>query len=339
MKDGDILQKVRKKKRKRLRLKPRVKRFLVYFIFIFCLFIYTIKESFAIYKDFKYQETYEYKLIQLGYTKNESLTLINHLKPSILDKILLEEEKNELYYNIVTQKYYIGKNFESYVEYKEYHMSTDYKDVISIVNVNAHHGWYNKIFDTNTKDGYLMLVNKFYKLDSSYKRDDIQSVNLAYAYANNSVSSIVIENFEKMRSDVQTELGVRLMINSSYRSYEDQEAIYNDFKNISLKYADSYAARPGHSEHQTGLAIDITSLEHPYINNTDSSFDKSPEYEWLKNNCHKYGFILRYPKDKEHITGYNTESWHFRYVGVKPATKMHQENLTLDEYYAYYIAK
>ena len=328
-----------KKKKRRYRLRTEAKRFLIYATFILGLFIYTIKESFAIYEDFKYQETYEYKLIQIGYTKKEATTLIEHLQPTILDNILLEEEKNEYYYNIVTQKYYMEKNFKSYVDYKTYHETTSYEDVIAIVNVNAHHGWYNKTFNTNTKDGYTMLVNKFYKLDASYKREDLQSVSLAYAYANNSAANIVIENFANMRTDAETELGVHLMVNSSYRSYQDQEAIYNDFKNISLKYADSYAARPGHSEHQTGLSIDLTSLEHPYINNTENSFDKSPEYEWLKNNCHKYGFILRYPKGKEHITGYNTESWHFRYVGIETATKIYQEGLTLDEYYAYYIAK
>ncbi len=333
------MKKVRKRKKKRLRLKSEVKRFLVYFIFLFSLFIYTVKESFAIYEDFKYQETYEYKLIQKGYTKEESTALIKYLKPKILDNILLEEEKNDHYYNIVTQKYYMEKNFQSYIDYKTYHLSTEYKDVIAIVNVNAHHGWYNKIFDTNIKDGHLMLVNKFYKLDSTYKRDDLEKVSLQYAYADNSAAPIVIENFQNMRTDVETELGVHLMVNSSYRSYESQEAIYNDFKNISLKYADSYAARPGHSEHQTGLSIDLTSLEHPYITSDKNSFDQSEEYEWLKNNCHKYGFILRYPKGKEHITGYNTESWHFRYVGVNAATKMYEEDLTLDEYYAFYIAK
>ena len=337
---GDILKVVKKrKKKKRLRLKTEVKRFLIYFIFFLSLFIYTIKESITIYKDFKYQETYEYKLIQLGYTKKESTALIKYLKPQTLDKILLEEEKNEYYYNIVTQKYYMEKNFQSYVDYKTYHTSTNYKDVIAIVNVNAHHGWYNKIYDTNLNDGNLMLVNKFYKLPSTYKREDLESVSLQYAYANNSAAPIVIENFQNMRTDIQTELGVHLMVNSSYRSYEDQQSIYNDYKNISLKYADSYAARPGHSEHQTGLSIDITSLEHPYITNDDKSFDRSAEYEWLKNNCHKYGFILRYPKGKEHITGYNTESWHFRYVGINPATKMYEEDITLDEYYAFYIEK
>ena len=333
------MKQVKKKRKKRYRLRTEAKRFLIYATFILGLFIYTLKESFAIYADFKYQETYEYKLIQKGYPKEEAITLIKYIKPQILDKILLEDEKNDHYYHIVTQKYFIEKNLETYIDYKTYHIGTDYKDVISIVNVNAHHGWYNKIFNTNIEDGHLMLVNKFYKLDSTYKRDDLEPVNLAYAYAGQNIAPIVIENFKNMRTDVERELNVHLMINSSFRSYQDQETVYNDFKNVSLKYADSYAARPGHSEHQTGLAIDITSLEHPYISNDEKSFDKSTEYEWLKNNCHKYGFILRYPKDKEHITGYNTESWHFRYVGTEAATKMYKENLTLDEYHAFYIAK
>ena len=332
------MKKVRKKK-KRLRLKSSVKRFLIYFIFFVCIISYTIKESIAIYEEFQYQKTYEYKLIQVGYTKKEANILINKLEEKRLDKILEEKKTNEHYTKILTQKYFIPRHFDTYVEYKTYHEKTSYEDVISIVNVNANKGWYNEIYETNTKDNLLMIVNKFYYLDKSFKRDDLQSVNLAYAYANNKAASIVIENFENMRNDVQNELGVRLMVNSSYRSYENQAAIYNDFKNISLKYADSYAARPGHSEHQTGLAIDITSLEHPLINDTENSFDKSEEYEWLKNNCHKYGFILRYPKGKEHITGYNTESWHFRYVGTDVATKIYQENITFDEYYAYYIAK
>ncbi len=336
---GDILKKIRKRKKRRLRLKTKVKRFLIYFIFFLSLFIYTIKESITIYKDFKYQETYEYKLIQLGYSKKESTTIINILPEDTINKILTEEEKNLHYYNIITQKYFLQKNFQSYVDYKTYHEKTSYEDVIAIVNVNAHHGWYNKIYQTNINDDFLMIVNKFYQLESSYERNDLQSINLAYAYANNSASTIVIENFKNMKTDIETELGIHLMVNSSYRSYNDQALIYNDFKNISLKYADSYAARPGHSEHQTGLAIDITSLEHPYINDSETSFDKSPEYEWLKNNCHKYGFILRYPKGKEHITGYNTESWHFRYVGIETATKIFQENITFDEYHAYYIAK
>lgn len=323
----------KKKKKKRLRLKSSFKRFLIYMAFFIWLTIYTIQESIVIYENFQYQKTYEYKINKLGYSLEETKKLIEILPEERLN-FILENKYNDTYYQIVNQKYYIEKNFDKYVEYKTYHEDTSYEDVIAIVNVHANIGWYNETFESNTEDDYLVLVNKFYYLNKDYERNDIQNISLAYSYHGNSASTIVIEQFEKMRDDVEEKLGVRLMVNSSYRSYKDQEEVYNNFKNISLQYADSYAARPGHSEHQTGLSIDITSLEHPNIN----EFKESTEYAWLKENCHKYGFILRYPENKEHITGYNTESWHFRYVGEKVAKQIYEENITFDEYYAYYIA-
>ncbi len=327
-----------RKRKKKYRLRYEFKKFLVYFIFFLIMGIYTTKESIKIYEEFEYKKTHEYKLIQVGYSKKETKKLIEVLPEKTINE-LLKLEYNEIYYNIVKQKYYLQKNFDKYIEYKTYHEDTEYKDVIALVNVHANIGWYNETYKTNLEDGYLVLVNKFYYLPEDYKRADISPLRLQYAYANNSASDIVIENFEIMRQDVEDELNVHLMVNSSFRPYKDQEEIYNEYKKISLKHADSYAARPGHSEHQTGLSLDLTSLEHPYINKTEDSFDKSAEYEWLKNNCHKYGFILRYPEGKEHITGYNTESWHFRYVGTKVATQIYEEQITFDEYYAYYIAK
>ncbi len=272
--------------------------------------------------------------MEVGYSKEEATKLIEKLPNEKLDQILTKKY-NENYYQIVNQKYYKEKNFDKYIEYKEYHEKTSFEDVIAIVNVHANAGWYNETFKTNTNDNYLMLVNKFNYLENDYERIDLQNVSLQYSYAGNKAASIVIENFENMRNEVEKELGVRLMINSSYRSYKSQEEIYNEYKKISLKYADSYAARPGFSEHQTGLAIDITSLEHK----TAKEFKESEEYAWLKENCYKYGFVLRYPENKEHITGYNTESWHFRYVGNKAAKIVHDENITFDEYYAFYIEK
>lgn len=324
----------RKKRKKRLRLKPKVARFLIYFIFFIIMGIYTINESRKIIADFKYRETYEYKITEKGYKLEEAKKLIEILPDEKLNYIL-DNEYNEMYYNIVSQKYYLNKNFEKYIQYKEYHEDTSYEDVIAIVNVHANAGWYNESYETNINDGFLIIVNKFYHLDKSYERTDLQNINLDYAYANNSAAEIVIKKFKQMRDDIEEEMNVHLMVNSSYRSYEDQEEIYNEFKKVSLKYADSYAARPGYSEHQTGLAIDITSLEHP----TANEFKESEEYKWLKENCHKYGFVLRYPEGKEHITGYNTESWHFRYVGEEAATQIYKENITFDEYYAYYIEK
>ncbi len=324
-----------KKHRKRYRLKPSVFRFLVYATFIIGLSIYAyIGISNAI-KEIKYHETYEYKLTSLGYSMADTQKLISILKPERIEEILNEEQYNEMYHNIINQKYFIDHNFEDYVTYKISHSDDSYEDTIAIVNVHANNGWYNVEYESNIDDGYLVLVNKFYHLNKDYKRIDLENANLAYAYADNKAATIVLENFEQMRDYVYNNLNVKLMINSSYRSYEDQESIYNDYKNVSLKYADQYAARPGYSEHQTGLSLDITSWEHP----GQKAFTESEEYKWLKDNAHKYGFILRYPEGKENITGYSTESWHFRYVGKEVATQIYNEGITFDEYYAYYIAK
>lgn len=320
------------KKKKRLRLKTSFKRFLIYFAFFLIVFIYALKEVNVIIADFKYKESYEYKILQVGYTQEEATLFTQKLNEEKLNYIL-EQKYNEHFYPIVKEKYYIDKYFSKYIEYKTYHDEIDYQTVIAIVNVHANLGWYNETKESNVNEDYLMLVNKFYHLDKNYTRDDIINANLAYSYYGNSAVEVVLDNFELMRADVEEELNVHLMINSSFRSYEDQEEIYNSYKLISLQYADSLAARPGHSEHQTGLAIDITSLENPRV----ASFEKSQEYEWLKENCHQYGFILRYPEGKENITGYSNESWHFRYVGKEVAKIIHDEGITFDEYYAYYI--
>ena len=119
---------------------------------------------------------------------------------------------------------------------------------------------------------------------------------------------------------------LNLTIFSSYRSYEYQESIYNKEEN-------SYVAAPGTSEHQTGLAIDISTKK----TGLTSHFDNTPECIWLTNNAHKYGFIKRYPKEKEHITGYPYESWHYRYVGIEIAEIIYNNNITLEEYFYQYI--
>lgn len=124
------------------------------------------------------------------------------------------------------------------------------------------------------------------------------------------------------------------MINSSYRSYEDQEIVYNNYKNSSgERFADSIAARPGSSEHQTGLALDIFSK----TNTNKNTFSQTDEAKWLKENAHNFGFILRYPEDKVDITGYSFESWHYRYVGKDIATYIYENDITYEEYYAYFL--
>ncbi|MGN0993153.1 MAG: D-alanyl-D-alanine carboxypeptidase family protein, partial [Bacilli bacterium] len=119
---------------------------------------------------------------------------------------------------------------------------------------------------------------------------------------------------------------------SAYRSFEKQRILFND---AALRYgkesADLDTARPGHSEHQAGLAIDVSSTK----NGNMLDFENTDSFNWMVNNAHKYGFILRYPKGKEEIHGYVYEAWHYRYVGIEVATDMYNNysDLTYDEYY------
>jgi len=117
------------------------------------------------------------------------------------------------------------------------------------------------------------------------------------------------------------------------RDYDEQEETYEYYKSTKgEEYANNYAAQPGNSEHQTGLAFDILSP-----NSNTKNFDETEEFKWLQKNAYKYGFIMRYPKDKEDITGYKYEPWHYRYVGIEVAKQIHEEDITFDEYYAFYI--
>jgi D-alanyl-D-alanine carboxypeptidase len=125
---------------------------------------------------------------------------------------------------------------------------------------------------------------------------------------------------------------VMLVARSGYRSYATQTALYNSYVNsYGQEYADKYSARPGTSEHQTGLAMDITAESINF--QLDDSFGKTKEGLWLADNAHRYGFVIRYPEGMEGITGYFYEPWHVRYLGVRLATNIYKSGLTLEEYY------
>lgn len=128
--------------------------------------------------------------------------------------------------------------------------------------------------------------------------------------------------------------GHNLMIGSAYRSSGVQTNLFNTYvAQAGLEQASMYSARPGHSEHQLGLAVDIsTESQQCYLS---ECFTSTPDGEWLAANAYKYGFTLRYPKGKEAITGYNFEPWHYRYVGIPLATALYQSGLTLEEAWPY----
>ena len=128
------------------------------------------------------------------------------------------------------------------------------------------------------------------------------------------------------------ETGIQLYAMSGYRSYNTQAALYKGYvRNYGEASANKFSAKPGQSEHQTGLVMDISSKSVKY--GLYESFGDTIEGIWVANNAHRYGFIVRYPKGKEDITGYMYEPWHLRYLGVELATKVFESGLTLDEYF------
>ncbi|MFR6495284.1 MAG: D-alanyl-D-alanine carboxypeptidase family protein [Ruminococcus sp.] len=125
--------------------------------------------------------------------------------------------------------------------------------------------------------------------------------------------------------DAAAQEGLDIYIGSDYRDYAYQVKIYNNYCNLyGWEQADSFSARPGYSEHQTGLTIDCNTI--------DDAFGDTQESVWLAQHCADYGFIIRFPKGKESITGYQYEPWHIRYVGVDVAKEIQKYGLTLEEY-------
>ena len=232
----------------------------------------------------------------------------------------------------MTEKYYLRKNLEEYLTYKSENPDKSNADIISIVNTSSNIDWYDVIKPSDISRGNLVLVNKYNYLPDNYEIEDLVNMSIKVAFSGKEIKKEVYDAFYNLSMDARKE-DLTIVANSTYRDYNYQAALYKRYKNNKgQNYADSYAARPGHSEHQTGLAIDVSTL-----NSSMENFHETEEYTWLINNAHKYGFILRYPEGKEYITGYNYESWHYRYVGVDVATQIKNENITFDEYYAYYV--
>ncbi|KGR91819.1 D-alanyl-D-alanine carboxypeptidase [Ureibacillus massiliensis 4400831 = CIP 108448 = CCUG 49529] len=164
-------------------------------------------------------------------------------------------------------------------------------------------------------DGVL-IANKKYPLPQNYNPGENVEARAA---------------FEEMAQAARKE-GIELTAFSTFRSFEYQQSLYKRYVDRDGKdNADRYSARPGYSEHQTGLAFDIGEVGKEDLWLT-SEFGESTAGKWLVNNAHNYGFILRYPKGKEEITGYMYESWHFRYLGVPLATDVKNSGVTLEEY-------
>lgn len=180
---------------------------------------------------------------------------------------------------------------------------------------------------------YLTLVNKNNKLPDDYSVN-LKTLNNGYSQ----VDETIYDALKEMLTD-GTNSGLNFCVASAYRSTSRQEEILNSdieaYMSKGMDYEEAYdeATRqvmpPGYSEHETGLALDIVAADYQLL---DDAQENTEENRWLRENCWKYGFILRYPKDKEDITQIDYESWHFRYVGTEAAEYIMKNNITLEEY-------
>lgn len=178
----------------------------------------------------------------------------------------------------------------------------------------------------------IILVNRKFYLEKDYIPDDLIPVtDVSYVKRSNEVMVLnkeALEMYQLMEKFAQQK-NIDLLLFSAYRSYEKQQSLWTPGRLT----GDAYLALPGFSEHQTGLAIDIGTIDSGLTLN----FENTETFNFLKNEAHKFGFILRYPKDKIKITGYAYEPWHFRYVGKEIATTIWSQNLTLEEYFYHYL--
>ena len=178
----------------------------------------------------------------------------------------------------------------------------------------------------DTSEEQFMLVNQWNMLDAAYV-PEVQEIE------NVEISTLAYDSLQQFVADARAE-GLKVFISSGYRSYEIQEELMEeDVSAYGQEEALKTLAMPGASEHQTGLAVDLTDVYYEY---KDESIENTETYQWLLAHCQEYGFILRFPKGKEAITGIDYEPWHFRYVGVEAATYIQEHSLTLEEFLSLY---
>lgn len=267
-------------------------------------------------------------LIDKGYSNSNISLILAHGNDDDVsefakrDKIKYLEEFYSLSY--AKLKYY-----DRYVKYSS-ETGEDEETTVLFVNLSMDTDDYVNPVKTSAFS-IDMLVNKHYKLDEDFVPDDL--VEFDQEYCNDEVQEgnrEAVVAFKNMYEAAKKE-GLGLVVNSSYRSYQDQEEVCNTYKNLYGEgYVSRYVALPGFSEHQTGLAFDIGST-------SSKVFAESKEYEWMKDNAYKYGFILRFTKSNAYITGFRSEPWHYRYVGKKIAKYIYENDISFEEYYAEFL--
>ena len=248
-------------------------------------------------------------------------------------KKIIKDKRLEELGNIDEKLNYFNKDYiDRYLKYKENNPNLSNKEIVLNVNIGLDNPFY-----TNTKEATdlyenTILVNKYNYLNADYEPKDLEEVNTYYARNGMKLVKEAKEQYEAMAKAAEN-ANLKLVISSSYRSYQYQENLYNNYViQDGEEIANTYSAKPGFSEHQTGLAIDLSNGKTSY-----TDFENTKEFKWMQENAYKYGFILRFPEDKVNVTGYQYEPWHYRYLGIKIASYIHENKISYEEYYAMFL--
>lgn len=259
--------------------------------------------------NYKYKQSYDYKLSLVGYKEDEVKTIKDKLNNGEIDNLMeLKYDKNIV--KFMNVKYFIYKNLSKYLEYKKDNKLESYTNIVTIINTEANIDWFDNTKETDISKKELMLVNRLYGLSKDYEPDDIIDVPSQYAYTGVKISNSIMDNIVAL-IDAASDEGYTFVLADGYRSYSEQESIFERYKNAyGYSEADRIAARAGHSEYQTGISFTIVPLYKEYDKPKESL-----EYKWLSDNAYRYGFIFRFPEDKTDITGFEASTWRLRYVG------------------------
>ncbi|MEG0077694.1 M15 family metallopeptidase [Anaerorhabdus sp.] len=259
------------------------------------------------------------RLIDKGYTEEQALNLFDNLTFFELTPLLVFDFQTDVQPYIDDAVAHSATN-----SFSKFELSNSYKVPYETTKPVVNQGSYD------------MLVNKTYYLDGSFAPPQLQDLSIQYASTGLQLDAPAAEGLKALCEGAR-EMGLRIFASSSYRSYDNQQALYDRYvKRDGQEDADTYSARAGFSEHQTGLTVDLSALDED--GKAVATFGESDEFLWTSQNCQKFGWILRFPEGKESITGYQYEPWHYRYLGVDLAQKVVDSKLTYDEYYELYMA-
>ena len=261
------------------------------------------------------------KLIDIGYEADDINNILASTKTGNIDFILNHSKYDKIseYLKFNNSKL---ENIDRYVEYKASNV-VSYKDCVTYVNLGLDYKEYENATTVN-EFSYTMLVNKHFMLNETFVPENLEKIPDVYGYSGDLMEKQALDAYIEMYEAMFKENGLRLYASNGYRSYEGQMKVYANAKNKANSF------KEGSSEHQTGLAISIGSRK------TDD-FAKSKEKSWLDSNAYKYGFIYRFPTNKEEITGFGGIIHQYRYVGKEAAKVIYDNKLTLEEYYSLYV--